>query len=138
MATPEIIKNARVEWGGSALGNVVSQVEINGDTEVQDATGFTDTSRVKVLGFNNWSMTITFKHDYAAAGFNKMLYDAWVAQAPVTLKVRKSTAAIGTTNPEFVGDVLITRAPLFNAQIGQVSGGQITLEGTGTLARNVA
>lgn len=133
-----IIKNARVEFNAVVLGNVVTSVEINGDAEVQDATGMGDTSRVKLLGFTNWTATVNFQDDFAAAGFNKARFDAWLAAIEVPLKVRLSTATTSPTNPEYQGNVLLTRAPLFNAAIGAISGGSITLEGSGTLTRAVA
>lgn len=132
-----IVKNALVTWNVTALGNVITSVEINGDAEVQDATGMGDTSRVKLLGFTNWTMTLNFQDDFAAAGFNKMRFDAWLAAVEVPIKVRLTSAAISSTNPEFQGNVLVSRAPLFGAGVGQISGGSITLEGSGTLIRAV-
>src|SRR4051812_11727263 len=133
----ELLKDCLVTWNATALGNIVTAAEVNGDVEVQDATGFGDTSRVKVLGFTNWTMSLTFQDDFAAAGFNKLRFDAWLAAVAVPIKVRHASGVIGPTNPEWQGNCLITRTPLFNAAVGQISGGQITLEGTGTLVRAV-
>jgi hypothetical protein len=130
-----LVKNARVEFNSVVLGNYAVGAEINGTAEVVDATGFGDTSRVKLLGFTNWTVTLQFHDDFAATGFNKARFTAWAAAVEVPIKIRLSTAIISTTNPEFQGNVLLTNTPLFSANIGAVSGGSITLEGSGTLTR---
>lgn len=131
----EILTDCVVTINGVDLANGPTAVEINGDAETRDATGFGDTHRVFKVGFKNWTMTIAFHHDFSDNGLNELLFDWWGTEQAITVK--KVTGATAATNPEFQGNVIFTSVPLFNANVGELSGGSITLQGSGTLTRDV-
>lgn len=132
----ELIQDAIVTIAGTDLQNAITSVEISGDAETQDATGFGDPFRVFVVGFKNWTVNMNFHHDFADNGLNELLFGWWGTQQ--TMTVRKQTGTISPTNPEYQGSVLFTTVPVFNANVGEISGGTITLQGTGLLTRAVA
>ena len=132
----ELLQDCVVDIGGTDLMNAITSVEIAGDAETRDATGFGDTHRVFVVGFKNWTVTMNFHHDFADNAFNELLFGWW--GTTVAFKARKQTGIISPTNPEYQGNVIFTTVPVFNANVGEISGGSITLQGTGTLVRAVA
>lgn len=131
----EILTNCRVEIAAVAYSNSFMEAEISGEAEVKETTGFGDTNRTYAVGFKNWSMTLRFNHDFADNMLNEQLFSWWGTSQ--TVKVRKDAGAISVTNPEYSGTAIFATVPLFNANLGEVSGGSITLQGTGTLTRAV-
>jgi hypothetical protein len=132
----EILTDAKVTIASTDLGNLVTSVEISGDAETRDVTGFGDTHRTYLVGFKNWTARIDFHHDYADNNLNELLFSWWGTSQ--TIAIRKADTTIGTGNPEYQGSVIFTSVPLMNASVGEVSGGSITLQGTGTLTRAVS
>ena len=133
MAVKTILTDCRVEIAGTSLGNAITSAEIQGEAETKETTGFSDTNRTYAVGFKNWTVTLNFHHDYTDDDLNELLFGWWGTSQAV--KIRKSSSAISTTNPEFQGSAIFTSVPVFNASVGEVSGGSITLQGTGTLTR---
>ncbi len=136
MATKIIATATRVEIAGTALGNAITSCDIQGEAETKETTGFSDTNRTYAVGFKNWTATLNFHHDFTDNALNELLFGWWGTSQ--TFKARLTGSTIAADNPEFQGTVIFTSVPLFNANVGEVSGGSITLQGTGTLVRAVS
>lgn len=134
----EVLRDARVELGALVLGNTAREVTVEWENELLESTGFGDTARTYVRGFSIWRVTLAFYEDFTDNGLSEQLFTWATGTSAVAIKIRKSTAVIGPTNPEFQGNVLFTTVPLFTAQVGAIAGGSITLQGSGTLTRAVA
>lgn len=132
----EILTDCRVEIAGTDLGNKVRAVTIEASAELLESTGFGDTTKTFIVGLKDWSATLEFYHDYADNDLNELLFGWWGTTQ--TFRVRKADQAISATNPEYQGNVIFERVPLLNGQFGQISGGSITLRGSGALTRAVS
>lgn len=132
----EILTDAKITLASTDLGNLCTSCEINYSAETKETTGFGDGARTFAIGFKNWTVTLNTFDDFADNGLNELLF-GWVGTA-IAFKARKADTVISATNPEFQGTVLVTEAPVFRASVGEVAGGSITLQGSGTLTRAVA
>lgn len=131
-----ILTDAKIDIAGTDLGNLCTSCEITYSAETRETTGFGDGARTYAIGFKNWSVTLNVFDDFADNALNELLF-GWVGTS-VAFKARKADATISATNPEFQGTVLVTQAAVFRASVGEVAGGSITLQGTGTLTRAVS
>lgn len=132
----EILTNAKIQIDTYDLGNLCTSCEITYEAETRETTGFGDGARTYAIGFKNWTVTLNSFDDFSDNALNELLF-GWVGTTQA-FKARKADTTIGATNPEFQGNVLITSARVFNASVGEVAGGSITLQGTGTLTRAVS
>lgn len=132
----EILIDCKIVINSVDVSNYVNSVEIDGDAEVKDSTGFGDGTRTYAVGYKNWSLKLNFMHDYADNGMNEQLYAWWgTSQA---IEITKADATVSATNPKFSGTGIFQSVPLFNASVGEISGGSITVQGSGVLTRSVS
>lgn len=131
-----VLNDVKVVIASTDFANKAREVAINGDAEVLDTTGFGDSSRTYAIGFKNWTVTISFYDDFADNDINELMFSWWGTSQ--TIEITKADTTVSATNPKFSGTVIFQNVPLFNASVGVVSGGQVTLQGSGTLTRAVS
>lgn len=132
----EIITDAKVVIASTDLGNKIRSVAIDGDVELQDSTGFGDTTRTYLAGYKNWTVSMEYMDDFADNDLNELLYSWWGTSQ--TIEITKADTTVAATNPKFSGTVIFRTVPLLRAQNGQIAGGSLTLQGSGTLTRAVS
>lgn len=132
----EIIRDAKVQIGSFDLGNSVRSCTVTYSFPTQEVTGMGDGAKRYVLDIPEWSVEIDFTDDFTDNGLNEQLWGWAGTEQP--FKARKADTTIGATNPEFQGNVLILSIPVFSAGVGQVAGGRLSLQGSGTLTRAVS
>lgn len=84
-----------------------------------DDTAMGDTARSRLAGLEDGSLSADWNQDFAAGG-----PDATIAAARGTVvvcKLRPTSAAISTTNPEYVGSYLISKYQPFAAGVGDLA-----------------
>ncbi|HET8641204.1 MAG TPA: hypothetical protein VFM37_04665 [Pseudonocardiaceae bacterium] len=136
----QILRDARIEINSvveSAYGN---QVSLDLAKEEQDDTAFGDQARPMLAGLETPQFSAGINQDFASGGIDGRLFALWSAGTPVTVKVRPSSAAIGASNPEYVGTFTPTQYSPFGNSVGDAAKASIRWPyGSGTgMARNVA
>ena len=134
----EIIRDAKVQIAAFDFANNAKACTINFTVPTQEVTGFGDTSKRFVLDISEWNASIDYTDDFTDNGLNEMLWTWITGGVEVAFKARKADATISPTNPEYQGQVLVLSAQVFAAGVGQVAGGTLNLQGSGTLTRAVA
>jgi hypothetical protein len=132
----EIIRDAVIVLGAFDFENAAKSCSINYTYPTQDVTGFGDGAKRFLIDTPEWTVDIEFTDDFAATKVNEQLWT--MKGTEQTFKARKQTGTIGPANPEFQGNVLLLQIPVLTAGVGQVPGGRLTLQGSGTLVRAVA
>lgn len=116
MAT-EVITDAFVEYDSVDLSEFVTSVTLSYEAETQDDTAMGDDTRSNLGGLKNWSAEVEFNQDFAAGGPDATLFSKVGSIA--TLTIRKSSAAVGSTNPSYSGDALLASYPPFGNTVGE-------------------
>ena len=133
----EVLTDARVEINSVVLSDHANDVKINYSAEIKEKTAFGETTKSKLPGVKDWSLDITFLQDFDATKVDATLFPL-VGAAAFPVKVRRTSAAISATNPEFQGSALVASYPPISGKHGDPHTISIKLEGTGTLTRAVA
>lgn len=110
--------DARVEVNSVDLSDWVTSVQLPYEFAALEDTAMGDTARSRIKGLQDSTIQIAFTQDFAAGG-----PDATIAAAigtVVTIKVRPTSSAIGSTNPEYVGDYLISQNQPFGNGVGDL------------------
>lgn len=98
-----------------------------------DATGFGDSSRVRIGGLKDWSLQFDGHQDFAASGLDSILFP--LVGTVVAVEVRPTSSAVSSSNPKFTGNVLVQAYNPFGNSVGELAGFGCTMEAAGDLTR---
>lgn len=131
----QVFTDASVTINSVDLSDRVKSVTLDYSVETHDNTAMGDTTRSKIAGFLNWTVTVEFMQDYAAAQVDATLYPLVGAAAfPVALLPVK-TGGVSATNPSFTGNAILENYQPITASIGELGTVSVTFSSAGTLTR---
>ncbi|HET8684776.1 MAG TPA: radical SAM protein [Micromonosporaceae bacterium] len=137
MATFALV-DARVEVNAVDLSDWVTGVTLPIEYEALDDTAMGDVAHSRLPGLQDSTLQIQFNQDFAAGAPDAtvMAVDGTV----VTVKVRPTSGAISATNPEYVGDYLVSEWQPFGASVGELATVSVSwpLSDPTGIARNTA
>jgi len=109
------------------ISGVVTGVTINRSFDELEVTAMGDSSHKFTKGLESSTITLELLNDTAASGANAVtatLAAAWGTTVPLTIK--RSSAAISTTNPEYQTTVLVNNTQDLNGSVADISTQSIT------------
>lgn len=135
-----ILKDARIEINAVVVSTYGNSINLDLQKEEQDDTAWGDNARARLAGLEDPGLGAGFNQDFANAALDSVLFAAWSAGAAVTCKVRPTSSAISTSNPEYVGGFLPSKYSPFGNSVGDAAKCSIQWPyGSGTsIARNTA
>lgn len=102
----------------------VTGVTINRSFDELEITAMGDSAHKFVKGLEASTITLDLLNDNAAAGVTATLASAWGTTVPLVIK--RTNAAISTTNPEYQTTVLVNNTQDLNGAVGDISTQSIT------------
>lgn len=133
----QVLIDSSVTINNVDLSDRVKSVSLDYSVETHDNTAMGDTTRSKIAGFKNWTMTVDFMQDYAAAEVDATLFDL-VGAAAFPVIVKPTSAAVAVDNPSFSGDVILENYQPLNASVGELGTVSVTFNSAGPLTRAIA
>ena len=109
------------------ISGVVTGVTINRSFDELEVTAMGDSNHTFTKGLESSTITLELLNDTAASGANAVtatLAAAWGTTVPLVIK--RSSAAISTTNPEYQTTVLVNNTQDLNGSVGDMSTQSIT------------
>lgn len=125
--------DARLEINSVVLSGFCKAVTLNISADELDDTAFGDTFRSRIAGLKDWSVQLEFNSDFAASAVDATLYP--LLGSTTTTKVRPTSAAIGSTNPEYSGSALVSQYNPMGNSVGDLATVSVQWPGAGTLSR---
>lgn len=113
------LTDARVEVNSVDLSDWCTSVTLPIEYEALEDTGFGDAAKSRLAGLQDSTIKIDLNQDFAAGAPDAtiMAVDGTV----VVIKVRPTSAAIGATNPEYVGSYLVSEYSPFTNSVGELA-----------------
>lgn len=130
-----IIDDAHVELGATDVSDMVTKVTVKSSKDVKENTAMGADGITRLLGLSDFSIDVEFNQDFAASELDSVLWTLFSAGAAFTFKVRATSAAKGTSNPEFTGSVLMPEYTPLDAGVGDNATTKVSLVGTGGFTR---
>ncbi|MEV0151534.1 MULTISPECIES: phage tail tube protein [unclassified Nonomuraea] len=119
-----------VNWSAMAR-----QVTLPFEAEELDSTTFATSGwRSRIAGLKDGSIDVEFLNDFSAAGLDEVLWGLFGTVVAVTL--RPTSAAIGTSNPEYTGTVLVNQINPLDGTVGDLAVRSISWPVAGPWTRN--
>ncbi|BCJ45315.1 hypothetical protein GCM10010168_85840 [Actinoplanes ianthinogenes] len=131
--------DCRFEVNSVVLSSYCTGVTLPMEYEALEDTAFGDVARSRIAGLADSTLSAQFNQDFAASATDVTLYTAYATKAPVVVKVRPTSGAISSTNPEYVGSYLPNQHNPFGNQVGELATTQISwpLSNPSGIARNL-
>lgn len=130
--------DARLEINSVNVSAYVRSVTLNQSADELDDTAMGDSYRSRLGGLKDWSIDVEFNQDYAASATDATLSAiAALSNPTTTLKLRPTTAAISTTNPEWNGTGLLKDYGAVDGGIGDLLTAKASFSGAGAIDRDV-
>jgi hypothetical protein len=116
MATQALI-DARIEINSVDMSSYATSVTLPIEFEALEDTAFGDTARSRIAGLEDSTLQINWNQDYAASAVDSLIFA--LLGTVTTVKVRPTSAAIGTSNPEYSGSYLVSQWSPFGNAVGE-------------------
>jgi hypothetical protein len=134
-----VLRDCFIEVDGTDFSDHVSSVEVNLSKDEIDTTNFGGSGRERAAGLKDDSFVLNFQQDFDAASVDAVLYPIYDGETEVVVKVRPTSAAVGATNPEYSGTVILLEYQPLSGDVGSLSETSVTFPAQRTgIARAIA
>lgn len=116
-----VLRNCFIEINGTNFSDHVSSVTINLSKDDVETTNFGGSGRERVAGLKDDSFEVTFQQDYASGSTDAVLYPLWNNETEFTVKVRPTSAVVGTSNPEYSATCILLEYSPLDGDVGDLS-----------------
>lgn len=113
-----VFTNAFVSLKAIDLSDHVRSVTLDYSSEPADITAMSLTTRKRIGGLKDWSISIEFNQDYAASEVDATLFDE--IGNTIAIELRPDAGAVSQTNPKFTGTALLESYPPMGGSVGDV------------------
>jgi hypothetical protein len=133
----QIIQNPVVILNSGTISANVAQATINLTADDIEVTNFTSTARERIGGLKDGTFSMDVHQDYAASAIDSIVFP--LVGGTAAIKVRPGgTAAIGTANPEYQFNVLVTEYNPIDSAVGDLATFSVSWPITGAVTRATA
>jgi len=127
--TPQVLINAQ------DLSDHIRSATLTYDADAPEITASGDGTRTYLGGLLGWSVSMEFNQDYAADEVDDELFP--IVGTVVAFELKADDAATSGTNPSYEGNVILTSYQPIGGNIGDAQTAPVSLQGSGTLSREV-
>lgn len=121
-----VLRDARVEVNGVVISDHVSSVTIETSRDEVDVTAFGATNKEILAGLGDATITCEVFADYAAGALDSVMFPLSTGTTPFTVKVRPTSAAISTSNPEYTMSALLFTYNPIDGAVGEAATTSLT------------
>ena len=119
-----VLTDVHVDINGNVLSPWVASCTITTDVNEVATTAFGDTAVTRVGGLKDSNVAFEFHQDFAASEIESIVYPLIGTVVPV--KVRPTSGAIATTNPEYQFSVLVSSWTPIAGAVGDLATVSVT------------
>lgn len=132
-----VLTAEKVLIGGTDLSTYCAKAEIAISAEVKDDTTYGSGGWKEELGgLKSAKISIEFYNDLAAAALDSIIWPLF--GTVVTFEVAGTQAARGTSNPSYIGSLLISDWNPITGKVGDVDQSTVSWQSTGAVTRVTA
>lgn len=131
-----VFDDAFVSLGGTDLSDHVRSVTLDTSADLVESQAMGDSWKERLGGLKDWSLSVEFLQDFAAAEVDATL---WPLLGTVfTVAIRPTNAAASPTNPEYTGSGALESYTPLGGSVGELAMAPVTVQGAGELTRATA
>jgi len=131
-----VLTNPKVTINSVDLSDHISSVTLDTKADILETTGFGSTSKTRVAGLLDNSITIEWFQDFAGSSVEATIYPL-IGQA-TTVLVQPISAAVSTTNPTYTVSAVVSEWQPLKGGVGQLATASTTWSVSGAITKATA
>ena len=131
-----VFTNAYVEINSVDMSAFCKSVKLEYQAELQDETAFGDTTRTRLGGLKDWTVTADFNQDFGASAVDVTMFS--IVGSVVGIKLKPVNTSVGSTNPSYNGSGIVESYPPMGNTVGDLATTTVVIRAAGTLARSTS
>jgi hypothetical protein len=128
-----VLTNASVSIAGTDLSTSITNITLETKYDIIETTTFGNTSKTRVAGLADNSISLDFLQDFAASSVEATIYP--LLGTTQTIIVKPVSGSTTTTNPQYTVSALISDWTPLKGAVGQLSTASVTWPISGTIAK---
>jgi len=114
-----VLTNAYVLFGSTDLSDHISSISLSSTYDIVETTAFGQTSKTRVAGLADNSVTLEFHQDYATSSVEQTIYPTLGTAVTIAVKpVNGTTTAI---NPQYSFSAVVSEWTPLNGAVGELA-----------------
>jgi hypothetical protein len=122
-----------IKIGGVDFSHSLAAVTLDISADEQDTTSFGKTSRERIGGLKDASVTLDFHQDFGATAVDATLYP--LIGGTVGIEIKPTAGTVSSTNPRYEFTALVTSYSPFASSIGDLATLSVSWPVTGNVTR---
>ena len=118
------------------ISDHIASVTLNSTVNEVQTTAMGNTAITRVGGLLDNSVTLEFHQDFATSSIESIVYP--LIGTVTTMKVKPTSSATGTANPQYVFSALVSEWTPINGAVGELSTASVTWPISGTITKTTA
>jgi len=125
-----------ISLGTTDFSSSLNSVTLDVSVEEQETTAFGNSSRTRIAGLKDASISLDFHQDFGADSVDATLWP--LLGSTVEFTILPTSEAVSATNPSYTGTALVTQYQPFANAVGELATLSITWPVTGDITRATA
>jgi hypothetical protein len=114
-----VLTNAYVLFGSTDLSDHISSISLSSTYDIVETTAFGQTSKTRVAGLADNSVTLEFHQDYATSSVEQTIYPT--LGTAVTIAVKPANATTTAINPQYSFSAVVSEWTPLNGAVGELA-----------------
>ena len=135
----QVLTSPTVVFAGGTISANVAQVTIAFEADDVEVTNFASGGhRERIGGLKSGTFSMELHQDYALGSIDSTFFSNLGGTVAVAVRPQNGTAALGTANPEYRFNVLVTGYDAVDSAVGDLSTFSVSYPITGAVTRATA
>lgn len=126
----------KVTIGTAVISDDIASVTLDITSDEIETTAFGSTSRTRIGGLRDASVSLDFHQDFGAGAVDSLLYP--LMGGTVAVKIAPTSGTVTATNPEYRFTALVTQYQPFAGAVGDLATLSVTWPVSGDITRGTA
>ena len=114
-----VTNDYNISIGGTDFSASINSVTLDVSVEEQETTAFGDTSRTRIGGLKDGSVSLDWHQDFGSASVDETLWP--LLGTTVEIIITPTSGAVSATNPSYTFDALVTQYQPFANAVGELA-----------------
>lgn len=131
-----VLTDAKVTINSVNLSDHIASVTISTSDDIVETTAFGSTSKTRVAGLRDNSVTLEFHQDFASSNVEATINGTTsLVGTATTIAILPTSSAASATNPSYTFSALVAEWTPLNGGIGELSTVSVTWPITGAITK---
>jgi hypothetical protein len=128
-----VLTNAYVLFGSTDLSDHISSVSLSSTYDIVETTAFGQTSKTRVAGLADNSVTLEFHQDYATSSVEQTIYPT--LGTAVTIAVKPVNGTTTAVNPQYSFSAVVSEWTPLNGAVGELATASVSWPISGAISK---